>query len=93
MAKESSKAARAVETAGNEAETIQAHASRKEQEQKKQRESESVYKIDELAANAGRIFGTKPECVRAALNAAGKSESTVSEAAEIVKKFLKKEVK
>lgn len=54
---------------------------------------ESVYSADELAANAKKIFGTRQECVTAALRAAGKSRCTVSEAKEIVEKFLKREVK
>lgn len=56
-------------------------------------EKESAYPVSELAANAKKIFGTRQECVSAALRAAGKAECTVSEAKEIVEKFLKKEVK
>lgn len=54
---------------------------------------ESVYSANELAANARKLFGTRQECVVAALRAAGKSECTVSETKKIVEKFLKKEVK
>lgn len=54
---------------------------------------ESVYPVSELAANARKLFGTRQECVAAALRAAGKSECTVSEARTVVEKFLKKEVK
>ena len=54
---------------------------------------ESVYVISELAMNARKIFNTRQECVTAALRSAGRTEYTVSEAKEIVKKFLKKEVK
>ncbi len=53
----------------------------------------AVYSAKELAANARNIFGTRQECVMAALKAAGKAECTVSDAKEIVEKFLKKEVK
>lgn len=56
-------------------------------------EKESAYPVSELAANAKKIFGTRQECVSAALRAAGKTECTVSEAKVIVEKFLKKEVK
>lgn len=54
---------------------------------------ESAYPVSELAANAKKIFGTRQECVSAALRADGKTECTVSEAKVIVEKFLKKEVK
>ena len=54
---------------------------------------ESVYSAGELAANAKKIFGTRQECVEAALRSAGKTECTVSEARKIVENFLKKEVK
>lgn len=54
---------------------------------------ESMYSLNELAANAGKIFNTRQECVMAALKAAGKSKYTVFEAKEIVGKFLKKEVR
>ncbi len=54
---------------------------------------EFAYPTSELAANAEKIFATRPECVSAALRAAGKTECTVSEAKVIVGKFLKKEVK
>lgn len=54
---------------------------------------ESVYKVSELAANAKAVFGTRPECVTAALREDGKEEYTVSEAKVAVQKFLKKEVK
>ncbi len=53
----------------------------------------SAYPVSELAANAKKIFGTRQECVSAALRAAGRTECTVPEAKEIVKKFLAKEVK
>ena len=66
-----------------------------EQEPKKEpkAEKESAYPVSELAANAKKIFGTRQECVSAALRAAGKTECKVSEAKKIVEKFLKKEVK
>ena len=43
--------------------------------------------------NARSVFGTMQECVVAALKTDGKAEYTVSEAKEIVSKFLQKEVK
>lgn len=61
--------------------------------QKRKVQKESVYSVKELAANARKIFDTRQECVVAALRVDGKSEYTVSEAKEIVEKFLKKEVK
>lgn len=53
---------------------------------------ESVYTARELADNARELFGTRPECVTAALKAANKESCTVSEAKEIVGKFMKREV-
>ena len=88
MAKETTKEARATETAETKVEVVQ-EASQKEQKASR----ESVYSASELAANAKKVFGTRQECVAAALKAAGKTECTVTEAKEIVKKFLKREVK
>lgn len=53
---------------------------------------EAVYSINELAANARKVFGTRQECVIAALKANGRTEYTVSEAKHIVDKFLRQEV-
>lgn len=88
MAKETTKDARATETAETKVEVVQ-EASQKEQKASR----ESVYSASELAANAKKVFGTRQECVAAALKAAGKTECTVTEAKEIVGKFLKREVK
>ncbi len=54
---------------------------------------ESVYQISELAGNAGKLFGTRQECVIVALETAGKQEYSIAEAKKIVDKFLKKEVR
>ena len=62
-------------------------------EAKANRPVESEYKVSELAENAKNLFGTRPECVTAALKAAEKVTCTVSEAKDIVKAFLEKEVK
>ncbi len=86
MAKETSKEARTAET---KAEVEQEQAPKKEQKTLQ----ESVYSVSELAANAKKVFGTRQECVAAALRTAGKTECTVTEAKEIVEKFLKREVK
>lgn len=69
-----------------EIETVQAS-------KKKSSDLQSVYSAKELAANAGKLFETRSECVTAALTAAGKSESTIVEAKRIVENFLKREVK
>ena len=61
--------------------------------EKKAPAAESVYTVSELAGNARSVFGTMQECVVAALKTDGKAEYTVSEAKEIVSKFLQKEVK
>ncbi len=88
MAKETTKEARAAETTEPKAEVVQ------EAPQKEQKASqESVYSASELAANAKKVFGTRQECVAAALKVAGKTECTVTEAKEILGKFLKREVK
>lgn len=89
MAKETSKDARTAETAETKAEVAQGQASKKEQKAPQ----ESVYSVNELAVNAKKVFGTRQECVVAALRAAGKTECTVTEAKGIVEKFLKREVK
>jgi len=54
---------------------------------------ETLYNAAELAENAEKLFGCRPECVRAALKGAGKTAATVREAEETVRKFLKKEVR
>jgi len=51
-----------------------------------------MYPVKELAANAGRLFGTRQECVMAALSEGGDTEYTVLEAKRIVEGFLKREV-
>lgn len=89
MAKEILKDAKAAETAGSKAEAVQGQTKKKEQNLLQ----ESVYTVNELATNGKKVFGARQECVSAALRAAGKAECTVSEAKEIVEKFLKKEVK
>lgn len=53
----------------------------------------SVYTAGELAADAKKLFGTKPECVVAALKAAGKTECSVADAKQILNRFLKREIK
>ena len=63
-----------------------------EKKPEKKAPAESVYTVSELAGNAS-VFGTMQECVVAALKTDGKAEYTVSEAKEIVSKFLQKEVK
>ena len=89
MAKETSKVVGTAETAETKEEVAQEQATKKEQKTLQ----ESVYPASELAANAKKVFGTRQECVAAALKAAGKTECTVTEAKEIVGKFLKREVK
>lgn len=88
MAKGIPKEARTAETAETKAGVAQ--ESPKEGQRTLQ---ESVYPASELAANAKKVFGTRQECVAAALKAAGKTECTVTEAKGIVGKFLKREVK
>jgi len=59
----------------------------------KAEQQESEYTAAEFAQNASTLFKTRPECVVAALRAAEKETCTLSEAKEIVDKFLEKEVK
>lgn len=92
MAKETSKDVKTVENDETKvevtAEAAQNPTSRKEQKPTQ----EAVYAASEFVAAAKKIFGKSPECVAAALKAAGKSECTISEARAIVEKFLKREV-
>lgn len=89
MAKETLKDVKTVETAENKAEVVQEQASKKE----RKAPQESVYSVDELAANAKEIFGTRQECVATALRSDEKKGYTVPEAKRILEKFLKREVK
>ncbi len=91
MAKETSKDVKTAGVAENKAEVTQYPA----QVPKKGTKAltEAVYSVKEFAANARNLFGTRHECVTAALKAAGKSECTTAEAREIVERFLKREVK
>lgn len=86
MAKETSKDEK---TAENKVEAVQEQASKKGQKVLQ----EPVYPVNELAANARKVFGTRQECVVAALKTAGITECTVTNAKDIVKRFLEKEVK
>lgn len=56
-------------------------------------QEESMYTLEEFAANAEELFGTRPECVFAALKQKGIMECTKAKAAEIVKAFRGREVK
>ena len=56
------------------------------------RANESVYPVEELAANH-KLFGTSYEIVHTALKLSGKKVATVSEAKTIIEKFKTKEVK
>lgn len=88
MAKETLKNAEAAETVGNNTES----ASEKVSVKGRKTAQQSVYPVNELAANAKGLFATRQECVLTALKAAGKTECTVAEAKEIVERFLKREV-
>jgi len=73
-----------------EAKTSGANTSSKEKAPKKI--AEPVYSAQELS-NAADRFGTRKECVAAALRYYGKDRATVKEAKELVNKFMSKEVK
>ncbi len=89
MAKETQKEAKSVGMNVDAAE----NAGERETKKTKPAMSEPVYPVSGFAGSARSLFGTRPECVVAALKAAGKQEYTMTEAKEIVKKFLKKEVR
>lgn len=88
MAKETLKETKTVETTDIKVEVAREQVPKKEQKTLQ----ESVYPVTELAANARKVFGVRQECVEAALKAAGKTKCTVTEAKEIVEKFMKREV-
>ena len=60
-----------------------------QEEKKMPKQKESAYTAFELAA----LFGTRKECVLAALKEAGVQSCTLDRAKELVEKFRKKEVK
>ncbi len=88
MAKETSKEVKEAGFVDNKTEAAQGWTSQRGTERGKK----PVYPAGEFAANARKTFGTRPECVLTALKAAGKAECTVSEAREIVERFLRREV-
>lgn len=57
--------------------------------------AEAVYEVREFAGNAEKIFGRKAnaDLVTAAFKISGKTKATLSEAKDIVGKFMSKEVK
>lgn len=59
----------------------------------KPKQVEAEYTASELANSAKELFGTRKECVAAALSAAGVTKCTVSKAKGLVEAFRKKEVK
>lgn len=61
--------------------------------ERKSKTKDSVYTVDEFCNNAQRLFGTMPECVRAALKEKGIEQCNKAEAEKIVREFMKKEVK
>lgn len=75
-----------------ETKTANAQASTKEKAPRKREAVETVYTAEELS-NASERFGTRKECVAAALEYYGKDKATLKEAKELVNKFLSKEVK
>lgn len=89
MAKEVQKTVKTTGKDEGRIEAIEEQAVKKEQKALQ----ESIYTCNELAANAKKVFRTRPECVTAALRAAGKEKYTVAEAKQIVEKFLKREVR
>ena len=54
--------------------------------------AESLYTVEELAAEADAVFHASPDLVTAALRMAGVCKTTPREAAKLVDAFRKKEV-
>ena len=57
--------------------------------------AEAAYTVGEFAANAARLFGEKAsaDIVTAAFHMIGRESATVSEAKNIVEKFMSREVR
>ncbi|MCI8371496.1 MAG: hypothetical protein HFI75_03705 [Lachnospiraceae bacterium] len=68
-------------------------AAKKEKAGKVSKQTESEYSVQEFAEGAETIFQVKKECVIAALKAADITSCTISQAKDVVQKFMKKEVK
>ncbi len=73
--------------------TVKESAAKEERIARETATEAPVYPVRELAACAKELFGSRQECVIAALLAAGKEEYTVSEARELVGKFLGRSVR
>ena len=61
-------------------------------EEKKGKTAEPVYTVEEFCGSAQKLFGVRPECVRAAFRERGVMQCGKTEAARIVRTFMKKEV-
>lgn len=61
--------------------------------QKKVQNQESFYTMQEFAQNSKKLFGVEREVVITAFKMENKLEATLSEAKEIVEKFMRKEIK
>ena len=62
--------------------------------QSKQKQvQESLYTVQEFAKNSKKLFGVQREVVVTAFKMLNKQRATLSEAKEIVKKFMEKEIK
>ena len=57
--------------------------------------AEAAYTVGEFAANAGKLFGKRAnaDLVTAAFKVGGRQTATLSEAKDIVGKFMNREVK
>ncbi len=56
-------------------------------------QEDSIYTVEELAENSTYLFSVRAECVVAALKDASIKECTVSKADEVIKSFMRKEIK
>lgn len=97
-AKPSGKAADGAEKAGQEMQTAEKEKAGQETQTADEKPSgnpggEAVYSIEELTASSETALGVPRECAAAAFKKQKKEGLSLSEAKEIVEKFMKSEVK
>lgn len=63
-----------------------------EEAHKPQRAEEAAYAVEELAANAKKLFGQHPDIAKAALVRDGKPAYPLAEARRIIKAFAERKV-
>ena len=81
------------ETKKTAEEQMEAGSAAAEKTKKSGKKQEPVYSAEEFCSSAQALFHTKPECVRAALKERNITQCSRAEAEQIVRNFMKKEVK